>query len=599
MDTATSPAPASEEKNITLPETVVIKDLAEKLEVPVTRVIAELMKNGIMSGQNERIDFDTASIIAAEFNVSTEKEAQESNAQDLSALENANKEEASKLKVRPPVVVVMGHVDHGKTLLLDKIRETNVAEKEAGGITQSIGAYQVIDKERAITFIDTPGHEAFSAMRSRGARVADVAILVVAADDGVKPQTLEALKIIKASNLPFVVAINKIDKPEANLERVKQGLAEQEVQAEDWGGNVVMAPVSAKTGQGIPELLDMVLLVADLQKDRLRANPDRLAIGTIIESHIDPGEGPVATVLVQSGTLHRGDQVTIGNVYGKIKALKDYRGKSLSEAAPATPAKIIGLKGAPAVGDILQAVTDLSDVKKRVKSYQLKNQAPAQVSASHTLVESEGTHAATIIPVVVKADTLGSLEAIVGALEKLQNEEVAVRVIHKGLGNISEADVLAAETSKAKLYGFNVDATPSAEAVAKGKDIAIEHYSIIYDLVAAVRIEAESQLSQEVIVTEIGAMKVLAIFRTERKAMIVGGEVTKGKAVPDVLIRVKRNDESIGTGTAKQVKIEKRVVNEVSVGGQCGVRYEGEPIVAEGDTLEFYTEETRKKTLGA
>ena len=592
--TNTQPQPPS----IELDDTVVIKDLAEKLNLTVTRVIAELMKNGIMSGQNERIDFDTASVIAQDLGFVTTRSSAEDSVPDVSALEEA-KAEAARLKPRPPVVVVMGHVDHGKTLLLDAIRKTKVAEGEAGGITQSIGAYQIEEKNRTITFIDTPGHEAFSAMRSRGARIADVAILVVAADDGVKPQTVEALKIIRQSRLPFLVAVNKVDKPEADVERVKRELAKSEVVPEDWGGKTVFAEVSAKSGLGIDRLLDLILLVADIEKSSIQADPDRLAIGTIIESHVDAGEGPVATVLVQSGTLKPGDLITVGNVYGKVKTLKDHLGQSLKTAPPSTPARIIGLKGAPAVGDILQAVDDLSEVKKKVKGYQLKSrsaQLAPELTVAHT--ENESAEPKTVIPVVIKADTLGSLEAIVNALTKLRNDEVAVKVTSKGLGNITEADVLTAETGQAFLVGFNVAVTPAAEAVAKGKDISFKLFKIIYDLVDYVRGETEKHLKPEVVTTELGKLKILAVFRTEHSRMIVGGQVTVGKAVKDSLIRVRRGESVVALGRLSQLQSQKREVSEVAGGAECGIKYEGPPVIQVGDSLEFYKEEVKKKSLG-
>ncbi len=615
-------------KSIELDDTVVIKDLAEKMNLPVTRVIAELMKNGIMSGQNERIDFDTASVIAQDLGFVTARSSAEEYVPDVSALETA-KAEAARLKPRPPVVVVMGHVDHGKTLLLDAIRQTKVAEEEAGGITQSIGAYQItvppkvepLSRAKAaaeggippprqaqgrddlvgrkVTFIDTPGHEAFGAMRSRGARIADVAILVVAADDGVKPQTIEALKIIRQSRLPFLVAVNKVDKPEANVERVKRELSDQEVVPEDWGGKTVFAEVSAKSGLGIDRLLDLVLLVADVEKSSIQADPDRLAIGTIIESHIDQGEGPVATVLVQSGTLKPGDLITVGNVYGKVKALKDYLGRLLTSAPPSTPARIIGLKGAPAVGDILQAVHDLAEVKKKVKGYQLKSRAAQLAPETLTAPASdESAEPKTIIPVVIKADTLGSLEAIVNALSKLRNDEVAVKVTSKGLGNITEADVLTAETGHAFLVGFTVAATAAAEAVAKGKDIDFKLFTIIYDLVDYIRGEAEKVIKPEIIRTELGKLKILAVFRTERNRMIVGGQVTSGKAVKDSLIRVRRGEAVVATGRLTQLQSQKREVNEVAGGAECGIKYEGPPVIQVGDLLEFYQEEIRQKGFG-
>jgi translation initiation factor IF-2 len=424
--------------------------------------------------------------------------------------------------------------------------------------------------------------------------VTDIVVLVVAADDGVKPQTKDSLDIIRQGRMPYVVAINKIDKPEANIERVKKQLAELDVLAEDWGGKIVMIPVSAKDQTGLTELLDVVLLVAEMEKDLLKANPNRQAIGTIIESHIDSGEGPVATVLVQTGTLRHSDLMVIGNSYGKVKMLKDYLGRTIESAGPSTPARIIGLKGAPAVGEILQVVDDLSEIKKRAKGHQNKGRTPTAAILSSNVSVKETTGSQKIVSVVLKADTLGSLEAIAGAIEVIQNDEVAVKIIQKGLGNITEADVLAAETGKALLYGFNVSLTPSAEAVAKGKDITAHLYKIIYNLIDDVTSIAEALLTPEVIITELGKVKILALFRTERNGMIIGGQVTVGKAVLNANVRIVRDGALIATGKINQLQTQKREVKEVAGGAECGMKYEGPPLILVGDTVEFYSEEIRK-----
>ncbi|MBU2236352.1 translation initiation factor IF-2, partial [Patescibacteria group bacterium] len=433
----------AEKKEISIPEQIVIKELAEKMNLPVTDLIAELMKNGIMSSMNERIDFDTAGIIAEDLGFEVKKVEEEENGQkeDLRILEAAL-EEDEEAEERPPVVVVMGHVDHGKTKLLDAIRETNIVDDEAGGITQSIGAYQIEDKGKLITLIDTPGHEAFSAMRGRGARVADIAILVVAADDGVKPQTIEAHKIIKDAKLPFVVAINKIDKSEANIEKVKKELTELGIVPEEWGGRTVFAEISAKEKRGISGLLDMVLLVAEMEKKNIVANPKREAVGTIIESHIDKGAGPQATVLIQTGTLKEGDNIIVGNIYGKVKALKDWRGDIVSIAKPSKPVQILGLKGAPKVGDILHTTKNQAEIKSLIKkqkeiSYhkEVDQRITQKSSNGENDDDNEKENVVQELNVILKTDTLGSQEAIIESLNKLKHPEVRVVITSKGLGN--------------------------------------------------------------------------------------------------------------------------------------------------------------------
>ena len=395
-----------EKKKIALGQTIRVKDFAEKLKMPLAKVMAELMKNGVLSSMNEEIDFDTAAIIGEElgFEVESDNSAQsdkeETTSQKLEGL--LNEEDKTKLSARPPVIVVMGHVDHGKTKLLDSIRKTKVIEGESGGITQHIGAYQAVKNDKLITFIDTPGHEAFTTMRSRGARVADIAILVVAADDSIQPQTKESIKIIKSAGLPMIVAINKIDKPDANPEKVKQDLAAMNLTPEEWGGKTITVPISAKEGTGIDDLLEMILLITETEKNNIMANPEKLAVGTIIESHVDKGEGPVATALVQNGTLRQGDLVEVtGSFYGKIRAMKDFTGKDIKEAGPSTPVKILGLKAAPSVGDVLQVKSEI-EKKTRVKKYQLNQQAVDYTRPTET--KREKGKEVKSLNVVLKAD---------------------------------------------------------------------------------------------------------------------------------------------------------------------------------------------------
>lgn len=600
-------------KTLQLPQAITVRDFAVKLNLPVTNVIRELIKNGILASMNERIDYDTANIIAQDFGfeVTPEEKKEETieNGESLDRLKNIlESEKEEDLEPRPPVVVVMGHVDHGKTKLLDAIRNTNVVAGEAGGITQHIGAYQVkvpFTTEagekvlRQMTFIDTPGHEAFTVMRSRGAKVADVAILVVAADDGVQPQTKEAIKIIEAAKLPYIVALNKIDKPEADLDRVKTQLSELGVQPEEWGGKVVMVPVSAKANLHIDKLLEMVLLVADLDKSKITANPHRLAVGTIVESHIDPKAGPVATLLVQSGTLQVGDELAINFAwYGRVKALKDWKGEMVKTAPPSTPVQILGFKIAPAVGDVLEVPKDIKGLEKKVKPTYLVQEKNIITATTSAGVGGEEGLEKKKYAIILRVDVLGSLEAILGALQRMVHPEVEVEVVAKGLGSITEAEVLRAEASGAHILGFHVPIIPAAELLAKQKKVTIKHYKIIYDLLGDVKKELEKLLPPEVIVHEIGKMEVLAIFRTEKKYQIVGGRISEGQAENNVKARIFRGGEIIGTGEVTELQAGKQKVKDVLAGQECGLQIETKEKIEVGDKLELYREEIKIKKLG-
>lgn len=594
-------------KTIAIGKTVVIKDFAEKLGITPTAVITELMKNGIMSGQNERIDFDTATIIAAGFGKDVVEAAEQHD--DQAGIEKLEQELAAggKKVTRPPVVVVMGHVDHGKTKLLDAIRQTDVVASEAGGITQHIGAYQVEKKGRKITFIDTPGHEAFSAMRSRGARVADIAILVVAADDGIQQQTKEAIEIIRKAGLPVVVAINKIDRAEANIERVKTQLVDVGLAPEEWGGKTVTVPVSAKENKGIDDILETILLVADVEEKRLKADPARHAIGTIIESHVDSGEGAVATVLVQAGTLRAGENLSVGKTYGKVRMLKDWNGASVKEAAPSYPAQILGLKGSPQVGDILEVVKDDKEfrrLKKRADQQRVQRQDVHAVSEStqQSMSGQEGTETeekkkVTEVNIVLKADTLGSLEAIEEQVTKLHHPDLKISVVSKGLGNITEADVLHAETANALLIGFNVPTLPAAADVARGKHLHISSYKIIYHLIDDVIAEAESRLSPEVLEDVHGELKVLAVFYTKKKEQIFGGRVLKGKMVNPSSLKILRAGAEVARGKITELESNHIKSKEVPEGSECGIKYEGPGVVLEGDIVRSFTRKEIKKKI--
>ncbi|MDO8499817.1 MAG: translation initiation factor IF-2 [bacterium] len=589
---------------VSVPSKLTVRDLADRLGVPVNKLIVELMKNGILANQNENIDRDTAVIVAEELGYKvleeTVKPPTEDNGEHVKNLENILG--ADKGTSRSPIIVVMGHVDHGKTKLLDSIRHTDVMAGEAGGITQHIGAYQVVwidpktKAKKPITFIDTPGHEAFTVMRSRGAKVADIAILVVAADDGVKPQTLEAINIIKAAKLPVVVAINKIDKEGANPERVRTELSQQGIISDEWGGEVPMVEISAKQGLNIEKLLDTLLLVSDVNAEKITANPDRAAAGTVIEAHMDKGEGPVATVLVQAGTLKINDPLVInGEIYGKVRAMRDYRGENLKLAPPSCPARILGFKVAPQVGDVLDVgsagAAKIIDIKAK------RSQQSGAERHTTTAAQKEEAEEKKYYNILIKADTLGSLEAIIGSLDKIKNEEVGIQVVGKGLGNVTGDDVSKAEAGKAIIYAFNVSAITMADQMIRTSGVVFKQYKIIYDLLDDVKAELKKLLNPEVFITELGNFKVVAIFRTDKNTMVLGGRVESGKLIKDCKVRVKRVGEIIGVGKLIQLQTGKQAVNEVPGGTECGVQYEGKLKVEVDDVLEAYKEETKEKKL--
>jgi len=496
----------------------------------------------------------------------------------------------------------MGHVDHGKTRTLDAIRRTNVMEGEAGGITQHIGAYQVTRKGRLLTFIDTPGHEAFTVMRSRGAKVADIAILVVAADDGVQPQTKEVIDIIHAAKLPFVVAMNKIDKPEADPDRVLAQLGEAGVTTDAWGGSVPMVKISAKKGEGIDDLLETVLLVAEMNADQIRANPDRRAIGTVIEAHVDKGEGPVATVLVQSGTLRRNDPIAIrSEFYGRVRAMRDWKGELVDSVPPGMPVKILGFRVAPSVGDIMEVPEDAGALEK------VKAKAVSQIGSQFTATKAQvkqddGAGKKATLNVVIKADVLGSLEAILGMFEKIQHEAVGVEVIKKGLGNVVETDVDAAYNAPpAVVYGFNTIATPAATVLARDKGVEIKQYKIIYELIDDAVARLNALLPPEVVRTALGEAEVAAIFRTERDRMVVGCKVKQGSVAKGAKVIVWRKEgeaeQPMGEGTVDSVQVGREQVRDVYQGQECGVSYHGKEKLQVGDRLEVFHEETKVRRV--
>ncbi len=580
-----------EKIKIKIASLITVRDFAQLAQIPVNRVLAELMKNGVFASINEKIDYDTASIIGSDLNLDVElinkKEELLDVQEDEKTLDDIiEKEKVSDLKMRPPVIVVMGHVDHGKTKLLDTIRLTKVAEGEAGGITQHIGAYQIERKNKIITFIDTPGHEAFTAMRSRGAKVADIAILVVAADDGVKPQTVEALKIIQAAKIPFIVAINKIDKIEADIDKTKQELSTKlNLTPEDWGGKIICVPISAKENKNIDEVLDMVLLLADTESKEMKANPKGEAAGTIIESNIDKGAGPVATILVQNGTLKLGDKLTFNQFfYGKVKSLKNFKGESIKEAGPSTPVKILGLKISPKVGDILEVGEGKKIKKNKIKTSDDKLEL---VSSD----QEEGDELISKLNIIIKSDFLGSAEAIEESLLKINTEKVKAKIISKGLGNITEGDIKRAEGANAKILGFNVNLAPTIENLARERNVSVKIFNIIYDLIDYVKNEMQDLVKPDVARISEGKIKVLAIFRTDNKFQIIGGKVIDGEAKTDHKALLWRNDEPIVEGFIENLQSGKQNVVSVEEGKECGLKFIGKPEIEEGDVIEIYSEE--------
>lgn len=593
-DAGDEEAGKEEAKVLDIPEQITVAEFAKRLGKNVPDLIAILMKNGIMATINENLDFETATIIAEDLGYATKKTSGESEeaAADKAKEKNIRQimaEQRKSKKPRPPVIVVMGHVDHGKTKTLDAIRQTNVVDEEAGGITQSIGAYQVDHNGNKLTFIDTPGHEAFTAMRSRGANIADVAILVVAADDGIKPQTIEAIEIMEKASLPFVVAINKIDKDGADIEKVKKGFSELNLIPEDWGGKTICVPISAKNGEGISDLLDMVILIAEMEKGNIVADPAQPAVGTIIESRINKNAGPVATVLVQSGTLRVGDLVIVSGIPGKIKKMEDWKGQDVTEAGPSTPVKFLGLRNAPVVGDILQVTADKKVLKQKSKRY--------QTFAYLKMEKKEKEKEKNELPVIIKADTLGSLEAIVNSLNKFDFREVELDIVDKALGNITEKDIIQAESSGAVITGFNVGLTPKAQEYAASSPVEIKTYKIIYELIDFVKEKLDEIMPQELIYNRIGKLKVLKIFKSGDKSMIVGGRVIEGKIKNRSLIKILRDDKRIGEGMVTQLQSDKKNVDEVGTDKECGVRFQGATTLLENDVLEAYLTEEKKREL--
>jgi translation initiation factor IF-2 len=586
---------------VEIPSSVSVKEFSEKAGLPVTDVIAALFRNGIMATINQRLDYETAAVIAADLGVEVKMvehvaTSEELLAGDLKAL--LKEEDPSVLRPRPPIVTVMGHVDHGKTKLLDTIRHTNVMGGESGGITQHIGAYQVEKNGRLITFLDTPGHEAFASMRARGAKVTDIAILVVAADEGVKPQTVEALNHAKEAGVPIIVAINKMDKPGANVDKVKSELVEYGLQSEDWGGKNIMVPVSALNGTGVDHLLEMVLLVADVEN--LKANPKRMAVGTVVEANLDPSLGPVATILVNTGTLHVGDSIVVGTTLGRVKTMKDDKGKDLKEVPPSGAVRISGLDMVPKAGDIVQSFKSEKMAKARLeKIIELKLQQGEELGGSmvERIVNQISTGDMKFLKVVLKADVKGSLEAILQALAKIKGKDVAVKVIHYGVGNVTGTDVAMAAASQALIVGFHVDVSTHIKKLAEADKVDIKLYTVIYHLIEEIKAYLSGMLLPEITVVELGKMEVKQIFLDKKVWVIAGCVVTEGKVEKGAMVRVKRNGELLFETQLESLKVVQQDVRELDKGSECGIRIKTHKPVLVGDTLEVYRIDRKERTL--
>ena len=575
-------------RNIILPEKMTIKELADIMKVQASTVIKNLFMRGEVVTLNHQITYEEAEEIALEYNCIAEMEEKV----DLVAeLLKEDEEDESLMKKRPPVVCVMGHVDHGKTSLLDAIRETNVTSREAGGITQHIGAYVTEINGEKITFLDTPGHEAFTSMRMRGAQATDIAILVVAADDGVMPQTVEAINHAKAAGVQIIVAVNKIDKPSANVERVKQELVEYELIAEDWGGDTVFVPVSAHTGEGIDQLLEMIILTAEVEE--LKANPDRLARGVVIEAKLDKGRGPVATILVQKGTLHVGDNIAVGAAYGKIRAMMDDRGRRVKEALPSTPVEILGLHDVPDAGEIFMATENDKEARNIAETYvaqgreKLLDDTKAKLTLDGLFSQIQAGNIKEL-NIIVKADVQGSVEAVKQSLLKLTNEEVAVRVIHAGVGAINESDVSLASASNAIIIGFNVRPDNTAKDIADREKVDVRLYRVIYDAIEDVEAAMKGMLDPEYEEKVIAHLEVRQTFKASGVGTIAGSYVLDGKIERGSKIRISREGELVFEGEMASLKRFKDDVKEVAAGYECGIVAQDFNDIHEGDQIEAY-----------
>ncbi len=585
-------------RSIEIPATLNVKQLADLLQVSAIDVIKQLMRSGIMANINQAVDYESAATVAAElgYEASPQPQSKRKSASLISEIKKQQRQqdkEHGNLKPRPPVVTVMGHVNHGKTRILDAIRQTNVMDTEAGGITQHIGAYQIEVDGQKITFLDTPGHEAFTAMRARGAQVTDITILVVAADDGVMPQTLEAIDHARAAGVPIVVAINKIDIPDSNLDLVKQQLADAGLLVEEWGGDTVSIAVSAKEKQGIPELLENILIVAEMEE--LKADPSRPAVGVVIEAKMDKTKGALTTVLVHNGTLRVGDSVVVGTTWGRIKAMFNDAGKQVRRAEPSTPVEILGMSTVSQVGDTLTAVPGERQARALIEKRLAEERSSSAVKAVNltNLFDQVSAGEVKDLNVILKTDVQGSIEPIRASLEELGTDEVKVRVIHSNSGNIAESDVMLAIASKGIVIGFNADSEPGAQRLAEMEGISIRHYSVIYNIVDDVSKALKGMLKPTYVEVIDGRAETRAVFPSGKREKVAGSYVTEGKITRGAQARILRNGKVITESTVSSLRRFKDDVREVATGYECGVGIKDFNEFEVGDILEFFrTEES-------
>lgn len=582
-------AVAEDTNELAISEEMTVSEFAEKLDENPNEIIMKLMNLGVMASLNQEIEFETAEIIASEYGFTAVKEDVEED-DSLEDILDVYEDNPEDLVNRPPIVTVMGHVDHGKTSLLDAIRETRVTSGEAGGITQHIGASEATINGEKIVFLDTPGHEAFTSLRARGAQITDIAILVVAADDGVMPQTIEAINHAKAAQVPLIVAINKIDKANANPDRVKQELSENGVLIEEWGGDVVSVPVSALKGEGIDQLLEMVLLVSEMQE--LKANPNRPAVGTIIESELDKGRGPVATVIIQTGTLNVGDSIIAGSTYGRVRAMINHKGKRVKTAGPATAVEILGLSDVPQAGDKFRVTKDDKTARqvadKRQQELREQNLKANQRVSLEDLFDHIQQGKVKDLNIIVKADAQGSVEAIKQSLVKISNEEVRVNVIHGAVGTIQESDILLASASNAIIIGFNVRPSSSVSRLAEQEEIEIKTYRIIYEAIEDIEAAMKGMLDPEYKEVVQGKVEVRATFKVPNAGTIAGAYVIEGKVTRNSSVRLVRDGIVIFEGNVSSLKRFKDDVKEVNTGYECGIGLENYNDIKEGDIIESY-----------
>jgi translation initiation factor IF-2 len=578
---------------IELPASVSIKDLADLLHISSIEVIKQLMRNGIMANVNQVINYEVASTVAVGYGYEVKAKAKQKVAANAAGRikKQVKEERGSDLLPRPPVVTIMGHVDHGKTRLLDAIRQTDVMASEAGGITQHIGAYQVEVNGKKVTFLDTPGHEAFTAMRARGAQVTDIAVLVVAADDGVMPQTLEAINHAKAAGVPIIVAMNKMDKPEANPDLVKQQLAAAELVVEDWGGDVIAVPVSAKEKKGIEDLLENILLVAEIED--LKANPAKPAAGVVIEAEMDKSRGPLATVLVQNGTLKPGDTIVVGKTWGRVKAMFNYKGKQVRKAEPSTPVEILGLNEVPQVGDALTAVEDETQARSIIQKRLSHKQPETKGVKLETFFDEISAGKTKELNLILKTDVQGSVEPVRNSLERLSTSDVQVQIIHSSTGNITESDVMLALSSEGLILGFNVEVDLGARRLADSKDIDIRIYDVIYAMLDDVEKAIKGMLEPTIVEVIEGRAEIRQVFPAGKGIKVAGCYVIEGKLGRNLPVRVLRKGKVIADTTVLSMRRFKDDVKEVATGFECGIGLKDFNEFQTADVLEFYQKKTQ------